>query len=412
MESYQVLIIGAGPAGLSCAIHAAGEDTSVVILEKNPSPGRKLLITGSGQCNITHEGDVTDFSLHYGDHGPFLRPALRNFTNRDLIRFFEGNGCPMTTEENGKIFPASKKASDILEILLKECRLRSVEIRCNEAVTGVQRENGRFRVESRKSVYSVEKLVIATGGASYPATGSSGDGYILATGLGQPVTEISPALSPVYITDYPFTDLAGISFDDLPISLFRNRKRIRQEKGDIVCTHHGFSGPGILDLSRYIRPGDELMIGFIPGISREAVTGSLIRSIESRGNRKVKTILQEFSLPERFIRRLLELVRVPDDLPGAQLTRSSRNLIIGALTGFPFTVGRLGGFDEAMVTRGGIALPEIDPKTMESLSIPHLYCIGEVLDIDGDTGGYNLQAAISTGALAARHIDASTTEKA
>lgn len=411
MESYQVLIIGAGPAGLSCALHAAGEERGVVILEKNPSPGRKLLITGSGQCNITHEGDIADFSMHYGDHGPFLRPALRNFTNRDLTRFFEGHGCPVTTGENGKIFPASKKASDILEVLLKECRLRSVEIRCNEAVTGVRRENGRFKVKSRKSIYSVEKLVIATGGASYPATGSSGDGYILATELGQPVTEISPALTPVYIADYPFTDLAGISFENLTLSLFRNRKKTRQAKGDILCTHHGFSGPGVLDLSRYIRPGDELKIGFIPGMGQEEVTRSLIRSIDSRGHRKVKKILEDFSLPERFIRRLLELTGVPDDLPGAQLTRSSRNLVIGALTGFPFTVERLGGFDEAMVTRGGIALGEIDPKTMESISIPHLYWIGEVLDIDGDTGGYNLQAAISTGALAARHIDVVSPER-
>jgi hypothetical protein len=405
--SYQVLIIGAGPAGLSCALHAAGENRSVLVLEKNPSPGRKLLITGSGQCNITHQGDISGFSIHYGDHGSFLRPALRNFTNRNLIRFFEEHGCPMTTGENGKIFPASKRASDILGILLSECRRRSVKIRCNEAVTSVRMENGRFMVKSRKSIYSAETLVIATGGASYPTTGSSGDGYILASELGQTVTEISPALTPVYIADYPFSDLAGISFDDLTISLFRNLKRIRQVKGDLLCTHLGFSGPGVLDLSRYIVSGDQLKIGFIPHMNKETVRGGLIRSIEFQGSRQVKTILQEFSLPERFIRRLLELTGIPGGLPGAQLSRSERNSLIRALTEFPFTVERLGGFDEAMVTRGGVALQKINAKTMESVSIPHLYCIGEVLDIDGDTGGYNLQAAISTGVLAARHINGS-----
>ncbi len=399
-----IVIIGGGPAGLFCALQAAGDNRSVLLIEKKPSCGRKLLITGSGQCNLTHDGDIAEFFSHYGDHGPFLRPALRGFTNRDLVTFFEEHELPLHVDPGGKIFPVSRKASDVLDVLLSECARQGVEVICGQAVRRVSSGDGRFCVETGKAMYQADALVIATGGASYPVTGSSGDGYILARELGHTVTKIAPALTPVIVQDYPFADLAGISFENLPLSLFRDGKKIRQLTGDLLFTHTGLSGPGILDLSRFILPGDILKVSFFPGTDQAGVGKQVTDAIAASGTRQVKTVLSGLPLPERLVKRLLELAGVAPDLTCSQLPRRVRLEIIASLTGHSFTVLRLGGFGEAMVTRGGVALRDINPKTMESKIAPGLYIIGELLDIDGDTGGYNLQAAFSSGMLAARSI--------
>ncbi|NYT07952.1 MAG: NAD(P)/FAD-dependent oxidoreductase [Methanomicrobiales archaeon] len=404
MNPPVIVIIGGGPAGLFCALQAAGENRRVLVLEKKPSCGRKLLITGSGQCNLTHDGETAEFFAHYGDHSPFLRPALRGFTNRDLVAFFGERGLPVNVEAGGKIFPVTKRASDVLAILLSECARRGVEVFPGQAVRKVSRADGRFFMETGTESYRADAVVIATGGASYPATGSTGDGYRLARELGHTVTEIAPALTPVMVRDYPFPDLAGISFENLPISLVRTGKKVRQASGDVLFTHTGLSGPGILDLSRFILPGDVLKVSFLPGRDQEAARKQVTDALSASGPRQVKTVLAGLPLPERFVRRLLERSGIAPDLTCSHLPKRARQEIIAALTGYPFPVLRLGGFDEAMVTRGGVALHEIDPKTMESTIVPGLFCIGEVLDIDGDTGGYNLQAAFSTGMLAARGI--------
>jgi predicted Rossmann fold flavoprotein len=376
----------------------------VLLLEKKPSCGRKLLITGSGQCNLTHDGEIAGFFSHYGDLGPFLRPALRQFTNRDLTAFFEERGLPMTVEPGGKIFPATRKSSDVLSLLLAECTRRGVRLVCGRAVKKVARRGNGFSIGTGATTCGAGTVVIATGGASYPATGSTGDGYRMARALGHTVTEIGPALTPVIVRDHPFGDLAGLSFEDLPLTLFRAGRRVRKASGDLLLTHTGLSGPGVLDLSRFIRPGDVLKVSFFPGKDPEAIRKAVTGALALSGPRQVKTMLAGLPLPERLARRLPELAGISPDLACSQLTKQARQEIISLLSGFPFTVLRLEGFGEAMVTRGGVALPEIDPKTMESRLVPSLYFIGEVLDIDGDTGGYNLQAAFSTAMTAARSI--------
>ncbi|MBP2145306.1 putative Rossmann fold flavoprotein [Methanofollis sp. W23] len=400
----QIIIIGGGPAGLFCAIHAAGEGRQVQVLEKKKSCGRKLLITGTGQCNLTHAGEVAEFFTHYGEHGKFLRPALRGFTNRDLIGFFETRGLPTVTDQNGKVFPASMKAADVLTLLLKECRQAGVEIRCDEAVKEVGASEEGFLVRTTSATYHADVLVVATGGATYPATGSTGDGYAMARALGHTVTEIAPGLAAVEVEEHPFADLAGISFEGLTLSLFRGNKKIREQTGDLLFTHSGLSGPGILHLSRYISPGDTLKISFLPGTSREALARDLVEKTASNGNRLVRTVLNDYPLPDRFLRRLLAATGVPDDLTAAHLTKKTRTRLITHLIEWPLTVQGLSDFDEAMVTRGGVSLEEINKKSMASKQVPDLYFVGEVLDIDGDTGGYNLQAAFSTGMAAARAI--------
>ncbi|WP_214041499.1 aminoacetone oxidase family FAD-binding enzyme [Methanoculleus sp.] len=403
-DAITIAIIGGGPAGLFCALQAAGEGRSVILFEKKPAPGRKLLVAGSGQCNITNDAEIAGFLPHYGDHGAFLRPALMNFTNRDLIAFFADRRLAMRAESGGKVFPETRKSADVLAVLLAACAARGVEIRCGEAVRNVSRDPDRFLVRTEKATARAELLVIATGGASYPATGSTGDGYAFARALGQPVTEVAPALAPVYVEDYPFADLAGISFQNLALAVYRDGKRVGRHAGDLLFTHTGLSGPGILDLSRSILPGDVLRVTFLPEANVEAVRTQVADAVATGGARQIKTALCDLALPERFVRRLLDLAGVPPGETCARLPKKARNALAASLAEFPFRVERLGGFDEAMVTRGGVALEGIDKKTMASRIVPGLYCIGEVLDIDGDTGGYNLQAAFSTAALAARHI--------
>jgi predicted Rossmann fold flavoprotein len=409
---YDLIIVGAGPSGLFCALNSMQKGKKLLILEKKNSPGHKLLISGSGQCNITHDGNIQDFLDHYGDHGRFLRPALLGFTNRDLISFFEGLGlCISVREKGNKIFPKTKQARDVLNILIEQCNEKGVIIKCNQAVKSIARNEDGFLVGCKGGSYRSRLLVIATGGRSYPATGSCGDGYRFAGILGHRIAEIGPALTPILIKDYPFTDLAGLSFPDMNISLYRHAK-IREHSGDILFTHEGLSGPGILDLSRYIRAKDILKLSFVPDGKRKALEEWLVDKARLDGARSLLSVLADLprfvpsSVPlyPRLIKRMLEISGIATDLKMAQLTREMRSCLIDNLTGLSLVVSDLCGYNTAMVTRGGVDTMEVDPKTMQSRLVKGLYLVGEVLDVDGDTGGYNLQATFSTGMLAAGSI--------
>ena len=401
---FDVLIIGAGPAGLFCACNAATAGNAVLVLEKNPTPGKKLLLTGSGQCNITHDGPVRDFLAHYGDHGHFLKPALMNFSNTALISFFRERGLDVVTTTAGKVFPATLKSADVLHILKKECSMHGVTVQYNEPVQEVSTREDLFLVVSRNRTYCGTTLVIATGGASYPGTGSTGDGYRFASSLGHTIAETAPALAPVIADGNQFGDLAGISFDSLSFSLWREGKKIGSHRGDLLVTHHGLSGPGVLDYSRFIRAGDIIRLSFAGPVSKEQFVKDLAEKIAAHPLSNVKTIVLQYQIPERLVITLMALSGVPGDLTCAHLTKPQRNALISNLLEFPVRVGKLGGYTEAMVTRGGVSLQEIDQKTMESRLVPGLYFAGEIIDIDGDTGGYNIQAAFSTGYLAAKAI--------
>jgi predicted Rossmann fold flavoprotein len=399
-----VAIIGAGPAGLFCAIHAAAAGCRVLLLDKNLTPGAKLLLSGSGQCNITHAGEAREFLRHYGSHGTFLKPALLSCTNRDLMQFFIRRGLAMVTEENGKVFPESRRSADVLEVLLAECRSSGVEIRCGEPVRGITKTAGGFEVASGGSTCTAATAVITTGGASYPRCGTTGDGYRLAAALGQPVTAIAPALTPLVIAGYPFASLAGISFETAPFTLWRNGKKAGSFCGDILFTHTGLSGPGILDASREIRAGDLVRLSFAGAMPREAFSRELERRVQENGVRQVRSVLAMILDPDRLARRLLALSGIPGDLTCAHLTAVQRTTLVTNCTGFPLVVERPGDFTVAMATCGGVALDQVNNRTMESKLVPGLFFAGEVLDIDGDTGGYNLQAAFSTGFAAAGGI--------
>jgi len=404
MERHDIIIIGAGPAGLFCAIHAATPGTRVMVLEKNEQPGAKLLLSGSGQCNLTHDGDIREFLLHYGDHGKFVKPALMSFSNKALMNFFQERGLLFVTEESGKIFPQTKRAGDVLAILLAECEKRNVIIRCGDPVQTVSRSEGFFTIATGSDQYQSETVVITTGGASYPKCGTTGDGYRFADTLGQPVTEIAPALAPLLIRPFPFSSLAGISFEGTRFSVWRNGKKIGNYLGDVLFTHLGLSGPGILDASRYIRPGDIVRLSFAGTVRREEFAADIAKRAAENPNWQVSTILAKYPIPERLNRKLLTMSGIPEDLKCAHFSGEMRSALVTHCTEFPFTVERLGDYAVAMATRGGIALEQVNAKTMASKLVPGLFFAGEVLDIDGDTGGYNLQAAFSTGYCAAEGI--------
>ncbi|MDD3643023.1 MAG: NAD(P)/FAD-dependent oxidoreductase [Candidatus Krumholzibacteria bacterium] len=398
------VIVGAGPAGLCCAMHAAAGGRSVVVLEKNRAPLVKLALTGAGRCNITHAGPIDEFPPRYGCRARFVRPALFDFTNGDLVRLLARRGLGTVCEEDGRVFPATHDPADVHEALLAECAALPLEIRCAEPALRISAENGGFEVRTRRGKCRAGSLVIATGGLSYPRTGSTGDGYAFARTFGHAIVETGPALAPVIVREYRFAGCAGISIEDARIVVRRGSKQVRRSRGDLLFTHRGLSGPGMLDLSRDVRAGDTIAVSIVPFETEKECRGALDGDARAHGRRSIGQCLASLGVPARLAARILELAGIDPALKTSQTGKARRDLIASRLTRLEFTAARLGGFGEAMVTRGGVSTGEIDPRTMESRLAPGLYVVGETLDVDGDTGGYNLQWAFSSGAAAGRAI--------
>ncbi len=396
-----VIIIGGGLAGLACAIRltrpGSPRSLRVLLLEKNDIPGKKLLISGTGQCNITHAGPIEDFLARYGppEKGRFVKPALYQYPNSDLVEFFRNRGLEMIETEEGKLFPETRKSKDVLRILLDCCNDQSVRIATKSDVRSIERTESGFVVRTNELAYSAQAVVIASGGQSYPATGSSGDGYRFAAELGHTILPPAPALTPIYAPGSPLVDCSGIAISGAGITLLDSagRKTNRKTQRDVLLTHRGFSGPGILDFSRYLSRGDRLLFNWLGDENEERCEKRLRAALAENGSRSLKTAVFGFGLPKRFVVALLRAIGVDPDTPGSSLEKTARRKVVAALCAFEVRIESLGGFSEAMVTRGGVALAEVNRNTLESRRVPDLYFCGEVLDIDGDTGGYNLQFA-------------------
>lgn len=405
MKNYDVIVVGAGPGGLFTALECAKNGQRVAVIEKNNRCGRKLLVSGAGKCNITQAGEMQDFFDCYGKNAKFLKHSLLNFTNEDLLAFFKKRGVTFVTTEKGKVFPESMKAQTILDVLLSTCQHRGVEIFTNQTVTTVQKEK-QFILQTENERYQCETLVIATGGATYQQLGTTGDGYTFAKQLGHKITPTKPALTPLKIKDYVLVDLSGTSFEDLSYTLWRENKKIGMYKGDTLLTHSGVSGPGIINHSRDMQKGDVLKLNFVNADNIDEFKSSFTKKLNVDGKMLVKTVVRDLNLTKRFSDKLLELCEIEETLKCAELTKVKRQRLLTTLTEYEMQIKELGAQHVAMVTTGGVSIKELKPKTMESKKVPNLYFVGEVVDVDGDTGGYNIQAAFSMGYVCASDINA------
>jgi len=405
MIKKDVVIIGAGSAGLFTGINIDGRKLDTVILEKNSSAGKKLLISGGGQCNITHSGNISDFLDKYGDNVRYLKNTLYGFTNEDLVEFFRKRGLEMEVEELGKIFPKTRKSEDVLNILLKELKKNNVKVEYNSQVLDVeyQDKEEKFIVKTDDKTYETKHLVVTAGGKSYQNTGSTGDGFDIAEKLGHKIVKPKPALTPLYVKDYIFKNLSGISVK-AGLSLWKDNKKIKETTGDMLFTHINLSGPVVLDFSRYINSNDVLKINFLPDKNKEIYRKEVINNLQNYGSKYIKTFISDLNIPNRLGEKIIEISGIKKDKICSEINKEEREKLIQNLTEMNLTVDKLGDYHFAMVTTGGVDLNQINRKTMESKLIKNLYFAGEVMDIDGDTGGYNIQWAFSSGYAAGKYI--------
>ncbi len=408
MSTKTVVVIGGGAAGLMAAGQAALSGARVILLEKMKRPGRKICITGKGRCNLTNKADIEDFINHFEKNGRFLRQAFGHFFAPDLVTFFEENGLDVTLERGGRYFPTSGKAPDIVKVFLSWLAALKVEIRNNSQVKGlVIHDKNIIGVVTNNGKVICDSVILTTGGASYPATGSTGDGFRFAEQAGHTIIPIRPALVPLEITDGIHPELAGLELRNVEARLFIDGKRKRQLFGEIHFLKYGVSGPIILTLSGDAVDGlingktVTLVVDLKPALNLQKLDARLIRDFEKRYRETFAEILRGL-LPAQLVPFCLQETNIPANRPGGEISKKERKRLLQWLKNIRLEVNGYRSFSEAIVTAGGVSLKEINPRSMESKIVPGLFFAGEVLDLNGNTGGYNLQAAFSTGWLAGR----------
>ena len=406
---YDVIVVGGGPAGLMAAGTAAGQGKKVLLLEKNNSLGRKLLITGKGRCNLTNNTDQEGLLANIPGNPSFLYSAFYTFGSQELISFFEGLGVNLKTERGNRVFPASDKALDIEQALVRYVKKQKADIRLNEPVSEIKLlpEDIKEVVASSGRSYKCRKLILATGGLSYPGTGSTGDGYKFARNMGHKVTKLSPSLVPLKTQESWVHELQGLGLKNVGVKVSLGGKLLYQDFGEVMFTHYGISGPVTLSASRYLtdcfnKSEDEPAIFSIdlkPALDHSALDKRLIRDLEKYKNKDFQNSLNDL-LPQKMIPVIVELSGIPAGKKSNSVTKEERRNLGMILKELKFHITGPVGFNEAVITVGGVSVDEIKPGSMESKLVPGLYLAGELLDVDGYTGGFNLQIAFSTGYLA------------
>ncbi|MBL7201836.1 MAG: NAD(P)/FAD-dependent oxidoreductase [Anaerolineae bacterium] len=416
---HQVIVVGGGAAGLMAAGQAAAHGARTQILEKMHRPGRKLRITGKGRCNLTNTASLPEFLDHFAPDGRFLRQCFSGFLAAELVAFFEELGVRTVTERGGRVYPASDQAQDVVDALLRWVAAQGVSLQARASVdrlivregrvTGVEVARATDDAAGARRVYGADAVIVATGGASYPATGSTGDGYRLAESVGHTVAPVRPALVPLETAGDLAPRLQGLSLRNVAVSVWVKGESQAQARafGEMLFTHFGVSGPIILSLSRQVvdalRLGKpvSLSIDLKPALDEGKLDARLLRDIDSLGKRQYATVLKGL-LPRSLIPICVEQTGIAAHKPAHQITAQERGRLRAWLKDFSLSVTGHRPFAEAIMTAGGVHTGEIDPRTMASRLVQGLYFAGEVLDVDADTGGYNLQAAFSTGWLAGR----------
>ncbi len=407
MSPLSVAIIGGGPAGQMAAIVAANNGHRVTLLEKNEKLGKKLYITGKGRCNVTNDGGRDGFFANVIRNPRFLYSAYAAFNERDMMVFLEKNGCPVKVERGQRVFPASDKSSDVQKALDRALKVAGVIVRLNTDVREITAADGTVTgIRTDKGAEPFDRVILTTGGLSYPSTGSTGAGFEMVRALGHRVTDLHPSLVPLEtVESWPFT-LSGITLKNVRLTAKRGGKTVYTEQGEMLLTHFGVSGPLVLTASACIAEdaaGTELSIDLKPAIPAEGLHARLQRLLQENPKKAVGGAFSGV-LPTRLLDAVFEQARIQPWAPASSFTREQRQAMVNALKGMPLTVKGTRPFSEAVVTRGGVSVKEVKPSTLESKLVSGLYLAGEILDVDAFTGGFNLQIAWSTGALAGGSI--------
>lgn len=408
----KVIVVGGGAAGMMAAISAADSGAEVILIEKNEKLGKKVYITGKGRCNITNESDVENLLKNVRSNPKFLYSAFYTFDSYRMMDFLEGEGLKLKTERGNRVFPESDKSSDVIKTLKKALEKRKVKIVLNTKVLNIEIKDGICHgviVQSgdKSGSYTADKVIVATGGCSYQSTGSTGDGYRFAKDADIKVTKCYPSLVPFNIdSDIP-KRLQGLSLRNVKVTLSDKGKVLYEELGEMLFTHFGVSGPLVLSASTLASGKDvsqmELSIDLKPALSKEQLDERILRDFSENRNSYFKNSLSRL-LPAKMISVIVELSEIDEKKQVNNITKEERNRLVNLLKGLTFKVESLRGFNEAIITKGGVSVKEINPGTMEAKKVKGLFFAGEVLDLDAVTGGYNLQIAWSTGYLAGMEI--------
>ncbi len=393
----KVIIIGGGPAGMLAAIKSKKEKNQVTIIEKNKILGKKMLITGKGRCNITSGVDMSEFIKNVPSNGKFLYSSFKNFTNKDILKLLN---IPVKLERGNRYFPVSDKAKDVVDALEKE--LSGIEILTNTSVTEIITNNNEaIGVKTNKGDFFANKIILATGGKSYPLTGSTGDGYEMAKKLGHTITKIKPALVPLVAkkeSKIQCQQMQGLSLRNVGLKLFNNNKLIYEDFGEMLFTHYGVTGPIILSASSHLVRQElnnpRIEIDLKPALTDEKLDERILRDFETEKNKEFRNALDQL-LPQKMISVILEILQINKKVN--EVKKVERQKLVRTLKHFSIEIEGFRDISEAIITSGGINVKEINPKTMESKLIKNLYFAGEIIDVDAYTGGFNLQIAYSTG---------------
>ena len=405
---YDLIVIGGGPAGIMAAGRAAELGAKVLLLEKNKSLGIKLLTTGNGRCNLTNAVSVRELVASFGENGKFLFSAFSKFTPEDVMEFFAQQGVGTKIENNNRVFPKSDKSSDILKVLIGYLKKNKVEIIFKASVKKIIKKGNEISkislVDGRE--FSAKNYLVATGGLSYSTTGSTGDGYQWLKSLGHKIIKTYPALVPIIVKEKFVKELEGLSLADVKFIWQKDKKILDNRIGEAIFTADGLSGPAIFAASGVVAknlPGVELIIDLMPEKSLAELDLLLQEKFINQKNKQIKNVLAEL-LSGRLVEQILQTAKISPTTEINQITKIDRQKICFAIKNFDFEVSEVAGYNKAMLTTGGLDVKEVDPKTMRSKLIKNLFIAGEVLDLDGPTGGFNLQACWSTGHLAGDNI--------
>lgn len=401
----RIAVIGGGPSGMLAACTAAKNDCLVTIYERNEKLGKKLYITGKGRCNVTNNATEEEFFANIPRNHRFMYSSFYSFTNHDLIRLLNTLGLETKVERGGRVFPASDKSNDVLKALTNYVRQCNAEVLLNTRVKSICKTgDNKFSVRTNNGDYTYDSVIIATGGVSYPTTGSDGDGYRFASELGIKTIDAKPALVPlVTIEEWP-KELMGLTLKNVTLRAFDGNKKVFEDMGEVLFTHFGISGPLVLTLSSIIAEHPENVKVFIdlkPALTREELNRRVLRDFQTAKNKQMKNALFEL-MPSSLVQIILQLAQIDPDLAVNSLTKQDRARLVEIIKAIPLVIKGTRPIEEAIITRGGIDTREINPTTMESKKVSGLYFSGEVIDVDAFTGGFNLQIAFSTGYLAGR----------